>query len=392
MPMSVNNMERFTCEDISAVLSALLDGQLDRETAHLAEIHLADCGACRAMLDEAEENDALLRASMTFDPRDRWTSELETNMLAAVLSHQPSIDRTPEEETENHHADAPIAVIGPRRGSRFVAMSGWMTAAAAMMVVGLLLMQNRGFRAQPSDNNALATSDTTDSTPDQSSATSGQFAKSTVIDTIAPNEAAWRDGVEVVADIDQTRTASEAGERLASDSTSTRNAQYAPALAAWFPSWMPVDRRADWALGPVFHERESDPRVTGIVRQASEVTEDRASSGGDVRMAVAEADVADLFAQTEILLHVLANSDADEVARRDSDIAALIEEEDFLNRLDDVRAQLDPGARDDVNRAYYVLTRANTARDAASVSGLQRTIQAYDLSDRMAVLSEHYAE
>lgn len=357
-------MERFTCEDISAVLSALLDGELDRETAHLAEIHLADCGACRGMLDEAEENDALLRASMTFDPRDRWTSELETHMLTAVLNHRPSMDQHPDEIDANQHDDAPIAVIGPRQGARFVTLSGWMTAAAAVMVMGIMMWQNSGLTGQPTNTTTLATNDddaddASDESTNRDDSTSSQLAN--------------------VNDI------RDAGDRLAiQDTSADRDPRFAPALAAWFPSWMPVDQRADWALGPVFPERAADPRVSDIVRDVAETDE---PGGFD-----AESDVSDLFAQTEILLHVLANSDADEIARVDSDVAALIEEEELLNRLDDVRGRVDPGVRDDVNRAYYVLTRANTARDADSVSGLQRTIEAYDLSDRMAVLSEQYAE
>jgi hypothetical protein len=50
------------CTDIRALLSGLIDGEIDEATRHAAERHLADCSACRALVSETESLDALLAA------------------------------------------------------------------------------------------------------------------------------------------------------------------------------------------------------------------------------------------------------------------------------------------------------------------------------------------
>ena len=50
----------FDCTDIKATLSGLVDDQVDAETRHLAERHLASCAACRALVSEAEGLDDLI--------------------------------------------------------------------------------------------------------------------------------------------------------------------------------------------------------------------------------------------------------------------------------------------------------------------------------------------
>lgn len=55
------------CTDIKANLSPFLDGELTDERRHAAERHLAECQACRVMIDAAEKQDALMIAAMCDD-------------------------------------------------------------------------------------------------------------------------------------------------------------------------------------------------------------------------------------------------------------------------------------------------------------------------------------
>jgi hypothetical protein len=64
-------MTRLDCKDIKALLSGLIDGELDEETRHSAERHLGDCASCRRVMDEAEGLDELVQtnARSLVDPR-----------------------------------------------------------------------------------------------------------------------------------------------------------------------------------------------------------------------------------------------------------------------------------------------------------------------------------
>ena len=43
-------MTTMQCPDIKALLSGLVDDEIDGETRHLAERHIATCRPCRALL------------------------------------------------------------------------------------------------------------------------------------------------------------------------------------------------------------------------------------------------------------------------------------------------------------------------------------------------------
>jgi hypothetical protein len=47
-------MKNMDCKDIKALLSAIIDDELDVDRRHAAERHLADCADCRAIVSEAE--------------------------------------------------------------------------------------------------------------------------------------------------------------------------------------------------------------------------------------------------------------------------------------------------------------------------------------------------
>lgn len=118
----VTTMQRYECQDVQAVLSGILDGELDAETSHLAEAHLSQCAPCRAVLQQAEETDDLLRA--TIGTYEVWPADLEKRIRAEVFGE-------PETEQSTQR----------RRRLLFAAWSGWSIAAIVMLGFGLSFSQ-----------------------------------------------------------------------------------------------------------------------------------------------------------------------------------------------------------------------------------------------------------
>ena len=107
----------FDCTDITALLSALIDGVLDQAQRHAAERHLASCAACRQLLSEAERNDALVAAAGAASG-----AGLPEGFEQEVL------DRTAHPETA---------------AARFRSWLGWIAAAASLMLAASLLVLER---------------------------------------------------------------------------------------------------------------------------------------------------------------------------------------------------------------------------------------------------------
>jgi len=107
-------MRPMDCTDIKVLLSGLIDDELDAETRHLAERHIAECRACRDLVDEAEAAHQLLasEAELNLAP-----DELPAGFAGAVLS------RTVYDEDHRR---------GPLTG--WVNWLGWMAAAACLVL------------------------------------------------------------------------------------------------------------------------------------------------------------------------------------------------------------------------------------------------------------------
>lgn len=74
-------MRSMDCTDIKALLSGLVDDELDADTRYDAERHLGQCKTCRQLIDEAEALDELVRADLeTLEP-----SSLPAGFEDAVL-------------------------------------------------------------------------------------------------------------------------------------------------------------------------------------------------------------------------------------------------------------------------------------------------------------------
>ncbi|MHC4106502.1 MAG: zf-HC2 domain-containing protein [Planctomycetota bacterium] len=97
------------CTDIKAMLSGLIDGEVDGTTRHDAERHLAGCESCRQMVDEAERLDERVAAEAGSYQAGGWSKELE----GAVLSRTVYAD-------------------GRRATGQWTTWLGWLAAAASL--------------------------------------------------------------------------------------------------------------------------------------------------------------------------------------------------------------------------------------------------------------------
>ena len=114
-------MRAVDCTDIKAMLSGLIDDEVDATARHEAERHLAECGRCRQLLDEAEALDELVQADVEslIDPRG-----LPTGFEAVVL------DRTLSPEPVN-------------RMQIWITWAGWTAAAAALVLAATIWVTGR---------------------------------------------------------------------------------------------------------------------------------------------------------------------------------------------------------------------------------------------------------
>ncbi len=122
-------MMTFDCTDIKATLSGLVDDQVDAETRHLAERHLATCAACRALVNEAEGLDGLIAMDAAmFAP-----SKLPSGFADAVL------DRTV------------FARVYEQAGWNWTSWLGWVAAAACLGLAGSIWFLDRQSLPQSQD-------------------------------------------------------------------------------------------------------------------------------------------------------------------------------------------------------------------------------------------------
>jgi hypothetical protein len=114
-------MTQLDCTDIKALLSAIVDDQLDLEHRHQVERHLAGCKPCRQMLDEAEAVDALLALDVERTPRESLPIGFEDSVLARTM----------------HHNRLRL------RDRRWVTIGGWVASAAAIALAMTIWIVDR---------------------------------------------------------------------------------------------------------------------------------------------------------------------------------------------------------------------------------------------------------
>ena len=105
------------CTDIKALLSAIVDDQLDGETRHDVERHFSGCEGCRALISRAESLDSLIAAEAnTALSGSMITPEFEGAVLAQTVYAKP---------------------IG-RVGNRAITFGGWFAAAASIALASAI--------------------------------------------------------------------------------------------------------------------------------------------------------------------------------------------------------------------------------------------------------------
>src|SRR5438552_5545205 len=112
------------CMDIKAILSGLADDEIDRETRHEAERHLAGCKPCRGLINEAEGLNSMIR----LEGQSLIARELPEGFEAAVLA------RTVYPQTYKFREHR-------RMWTTYV---GWMAAAACVALASLIWIERLG--------------------------------------------------------------------------------------------------------------------------------------------------------------------------------------------------------------------------------------------------------
>jgi hypothetical protein len=115
-------MTTFDCKDIKAILSGLVDDELDSHTRHMAERHLVDCKKCRDLLNEAERVSEILALDAQ---RQLWPEGLPAGFEEAVLK------RTVYAEAYQF------------AGRRWTSWLGWIAAAACLLLATSIWILDR---------------------------------------------------------------------------------------------------------------------------------------------------------------------------------------------------------------------------------------------------------
>jgi hypothetical protein len=110
------------CTDIRALLSGLIDDEVDAPARHAAERHLAECPRCRSLIDEAEALDELVHADVASRIDSRG---LPTGFEGAVIG------RTLYENGRGGYL------------RHWTTWAGWVAAAAALALSVTLWVQDR---------------------------------------------------------------------------------------------------------------------------------------------------------------------------------------------------------------------------------------------------------
>lgn len=79
-------MNTMDCTDIKALLSAIVDDELDDARRHAAERHLADCADCRTLIDETEAlNDLIVQDAGAGASGSSLPADFEQRVLAETV-------------------------------------------------------------------------------------------------------------------------------------------------------------------------------------------------------------------------------------------------------------------------------------------------------------------
>ena len=119
-------MNTMDCTDIKALLSAIVDDQIDEAARHSAERHLVECAACRGLVEEAERLDSLLSREGEAAMAAGLPEGFEARVLARTVHAEES---------------------RPLRAG-WIAWSGWLAAAACLTLAATVWLTAPNSAAQ----------------------------------------------------------------------------------------------------------------------------------------------------------------------------------------------------------------------------------------------------
>jgi hypothetical protein len=114
------------CTDIKAILSGLVDDELDRDARYAAERHMVECKPCRNLVNEAEGITELV----AIDAQNLIATRLPESFEEAVLS------RTVYSQSYSLR----------ERRRRWTTSMGWLAAAACLALSGMIFTLDRQAR------------------------------------------------------------------------------------------------------------------------------------------------------------------------------------------------------------------------------------------------------
>lgn len=128
-------MNTMDCKDIKALLSAIIDDELDAEHRHEAERHLADCSDCRAIVNEAEGlNDMIAMDAQAGVDGMSLPPDFEQRVLQRTI----------------------YAGDGRSRRHAWGMWSGWLAAAASLALAAFLWIGGQQQSSTPGDSLAIS--------------------------------------------------------------------------------------------------------------------------------------------------------------------------------------------------------------------------------------------
>lgn len=81
------------CDEMKALLSAYLDGEVSREERVRADTHLVACSPCRELVERAEALDRRIRDEHRIDPGAVDTDDMQARVFAEIAAHRGPLRR-----------------------------------------------------------------------------------------------------------------------------------------------------------------------------------------------------------------------------------------------------------------------------------------------------------
>gem|GEM_PF-5005579 len=379
-------MQRYECQDVQAVLSGLLDGELDAVTSHLAEAHLSQCAPCRAVLQQAEETDELLRA--TIGTYEVWPADLEKRIRAEVFG-EPETGQSTQR----------------RRRLLFAAWSGWSIAAIVMLGFGLSFSQG-WFSTRTNVSDPIARREGT--LPDQPTIkrtwrppVGSELVSRSIFDKdlglgqphTEPTAVAVRDEANPEAPTDSLAMATEPTiepSPQAIEAFQPSRSSFTDRATAGVESEIQAAKWLQFIAANLPAKSPQTPVATPVASSSRPELEPAPTVTVAANTEPVDLSTGEVLHQASILLTVLEQAGEGSF----SDVRMVqqaLSSDDVLERLAVARDDLQsPDSVDLVNRAWSMLEWTNGSVDQEELERVKRSIAMQDLPRRLERLSDQY--